>query len=540
MNFRDSKPNALIFTFFAVVAAFLITRLVQAPTFTDAYYHLNAAHRLVGGAGLTDPYLWVYIGAPERFMLGQSVPSHTYWMPLTSLIAALGMGLLNAPGDYPAAQLPFTLMLAGTGIVGYWLGGKLGGSRRTAWMGGILTLASPFFLRWWGTIDTFAPYALFGSLALVGIGLGIERRGLGWFAFAGATSGLCHLTRADGLLMALVGVLVIFWDIVFRRTQTARTFSSGWLWQHVRWLAALIGVYSLVMLPWFARNLNAVGSPLPLGGSQAIWFREYNDLFSYPADIGPGDLFADGLNTFLSSRGTALLNNLQTFVAVEGAIVITPLMLIGLWRWRKSAFVRGFWLAALGIHLVMTFVFPFPGYRGGLFHSTAALLPWWMALGAAGLDAAVEWASQRLPHWNPSTARRRFSFLLVGGTVLLSVIFVLQRGAARPSTPALYAALQSALPANARVMINDPAALYYYTGFTGVVQPNETPATILEIAERYNVTHLLIEDVLMLEDGKLGAAAPIPLLGILTHPPDFLIPIVDFPIASARLYEIRR
>src|SRR5690606_38483578 len=155
----------VLYTLISLLAAFVIVRLVGAPSYTDAYYHFTAAERLVSGDGLTVPYLWTYIGAPDAFPPSGAIPSHTDWMPLTSLSAALGMWVLNAPGDTAAAQWPFVLMLAGTAWIAYFLGWKLGGTRRHAWTAGILTLASPFYLRWWGTIDTFAPYAFFGALA---------------------------------------------------------------------------------------------------------------------------------------------------------------------------------------------------------------------------------------------------------------------------------------------------------------------------------------------------------------------------------------
>ncbi|MFN8564458.1 MAG: hypothetical protein U0703_23210 [Anaerolineae bacterium] len=61
--------------------ALVITRgLIAAPGYTDVYYHLNAANRMASGQGLTDPYVWTYIGALDRLPM----PSHLYWMPLTS------------------------------------------------------------------------------------------------------------------------------------------------------------------------------------------------------------------------------------------------------------------------------------------------------------------------------------------------------------------------------------------------------------------------------------------------------------------------
>ena len=83
-----SNRERLILVLVAVLGAFLITRFfVAGPGYTDVFYHLNAANRLVTEQGLTDPYYWTYIGAIDKL----PAPSHLYWMPLTSLSAAAGL-----------------------------------------------------------------------------------------------------------------------------------------------------------------------------------------------------------------------------------------------------------------------------------------------------------------------------------------------------------------------------------------------------------------------------------------------------------------
>jgi hypothetical protein len=439
------------------------------------------------------------------------------------------MGVLNQPGNYAAAQWPFALMLAGTAYVGFWLGHRFGSSRH-AWFAGMLTLFSGFFTRFWGATDTFAPYALAGSLCLLCLGLGIctnSHRRLVWFALAGLMAALGHLTRADGLLLLIVGWAVILWPW--------ETQSQGTIQGRLLSLVILSLAYLLIMLPWFVRNMNTIGSPLPVGGTQAIWFTEYDDLFNYPPDSNPSNFFTNGISSLLSSRWEAFTNNLGTFVAVEGMIVMVPLLLIGLWRRRRDGFLRGFWLYALSLHLVMTLVFPYPGYRGGLFHSAAALVPWWAALGIVGLDDLVEWAARHRRYWNAGTAKAIFSVALLLIAVFLS-LSTAQAGRVGIGTPELYRLLSEQLPSNARLMINDPAQLYYFTGLGGVVLPNESPDVIVDIARKYDVDYLLLENIS--DDGR-GAAAPQELLPILTSPPDFLVP-VDFNLAGVQLYEIRR
>lgn len=522
------RREALMVAAFALIAAFILIRFIPRPTYTDSYYHFNAAVRLASGQGLTDEIIWPYLGQPTSAEIPTLVtPSHLYWMPLTSILSGGSMGLLNAPGDYAAAQIPLLLCLAGAIGVAYWLGLRLGGKRNHAIIALLLTTFGGFFVNFWGETDTFAPYALIGSLGLVAVGLGAETQQGRWWIVGGLLAGLGHLTRSDGLLLLLSGWCVIVWP----------WWKGVSLPNRARFFGLFTLGYLVVMLPWFLRMFNAVGAPLPLGGLNAAWFTDYNDLFRYPPEYSAAEMFSAGLGTFFATRWEAFTNNLGTFVALEGFVVMTPLMLVGLWR-RRGMFTLGMIIFALGLHAAMTLVFPFPGYRGGLFHGVAALLPWWAALGAAGLDDAVDWIAARRRRWKAEQAKRLFSVALV----LLGVVLTLT--VARPkqigTIPDTYAALTDVLPDDARLLLNDPPALYYFTGIGGGVLPSSSSDRIPELAQRYGITHVLLDDLILDDDGDIiGASIPTPLWPILTQPPDFLIP-VDFPIADARLYAIRQ
>lgn len=509
------KRTDVIFASLALVLVIFLTRIAsEQPWFTDAYYYFNAAERVVRGEGLTDPYLWTYVAAPDHL----PAPSHLYWMPLPSLLAAGGMAVFNAPGSYAAAQVGFQLAYWGAALLTYWLGWQMGKTRRHAWAGGLLLIFSGFYARWWGTTDSFAPFALVGAGCLVALGFAAQgKRPLLMTAAAGALAALGHLCRADGPLLLIAGAMALLWP-----------WGNVLSWrQRVMAVLLFFSAYGLVMLPWFARNLAAIGSPLPLGGAQSIWLTEYNDLFSYPAQHSAASFFAEGgINLLISTRLEALQWNLARFVAEQGMIVLTPFMLFGLWVRRHDPFVRAFGLYALGLHLTMTFIFPFPGYRGGLFHSAAALLPWWMALGLVGLDAAVDALAKRRRRWRPNTAKPFFTAALLLFAVVFSLLNVFGNRVPASVSP-LYAALDTALPADARVMINDPAALYYFTGRGGAALPNNPPETLLEIADRYGMTYLLL-------DGREGT--PLPLWSLFDTPPAFLTEVPADLSEGMKLY----
>ena len=499
--FRRTRSPFVFFALISLIISFVFVRLINAPGYTDAFYHFNAAARLANGDGLTEPYLWTYIGAPETLPESGVFPSHLYWMPLTSIAAGVSMRVFGI--TYAAAQIPLWLMFWLTTLIGWGIGRRIGGTRRHAWIAGLLTLFSGFFTRYWGATDTFAVYALAGSacLALLGLLNDPKYMRLPVIFAAGVFAGVGHLTRADGLLLGILGAAVLLF-LSHRNTPISKK---------ILMFGVLFAGYLAVMGFWFIRNLDEIGTALPVGGVQSAWFRGYDDLFSFPPDASPSVLFAEGLGAFVQSRWEAFTNNLGTFIAVEGLIAFAPLMLIGLWRRRGDRFLHPFALYAIGLHLAFTIVFPFPGYRGGLLHSAAALIPFWAALSVVGLDEVIGWWGKRR-RWRVESARRVFSGALVLYAIGLSIWIGGRGQVSTGETPTLYQWLDARLPDDARVMINDPAMLYYFTGFGGVVIPNESPDVIAEIAERYQIDYVVIESYGM----------PAPLRTILEMPPDFL------------------
>src|SRR5690606_26093449 len=102
-----SRRSLVLVFALALGVGTILAILVEQPGYMDAYYYYNAAHRLVSGDGLTDPYVWHYLDAPDAL----PAPSHTYWMPLQSLLAAGAMALGGA--TFGAAQVPSVLCYAG-------------------------------------------------------------------------------------------------------------------------------------------------------------------------------------------------------------------------------------------------------------------------------------------------------------------------------------------------------------------------------------------------------------------------------------------
>ena len=129
----------------------------------------------------------------------------------------------------------------------------------------------------------------------------------------------------------------------------------------------------------------------------------YDELFAYGQQFDLAHLL--GCGNVIASRVNGVTSGLVHWLAEAGMIFLAPLIVIGLWRERRARlFQAALWYAAL-LFAAMTLVFTFAGDRGGLFHSTGALLPFFYAAAPIGLDAVIDWIARRRRAWNAATAK---------------------------------------------------------------------------------------------------------------------------------------
>ena len=196
-----------------LVQAFWALRLTH-PSYMDAYYYTTNGQRLADGFGFTEEIIWQFLDEPA----GTPTPSHTYWMPFPSLLAALGYQTSNS---FRGAQWPFWLLAGLLPLLALAISQQLSGERWQAWVAAMFTAAGGFYAHWFSQPSTFAPFAWAGGLGLYALAQGSrsgERKAEGqrrwiWWLLAGIMAGVAHLTRADGVLVMLVGVWVIILEI---------------------------------------------------------------------------------------------------------------------------------------------------------------------------------------------------------------------------------------------------------------------------------------------------------------------------------------
>jgi 4-amino-4-deoxy-L-arabinose transferase-like glycosyltransferase len=471
------RRDRLILLAVAMLFNFGLASFIHEPGYLDDAYYFGGALRLAQGHGFSEPYLWNYLRVPAAL----PQPSHLYWMPLTSIVAAIPM-LLVGP-SFAAARLPFVILAGLLPLAAYSLAYRVSESRRTAVFAGLLAIFCGYYPAFWGTTDSFALFGVIGVATLWAIARADQGADWRWELAAGAGAGLAHLTRADGSLLLVVGLVVLARSWHFVRAYPALV---------VRHLLLSILGYLAVMLPWFIRNIIVAGAPLP-GGAATVWMTEYNDLFLYPSVLTADRYFALGLGPILAGKWDALLINLQRVVAEQGWIFFTPFIVVGLWRLRAHPRFRPVLIYAALLYGVMTFVFTFAGARGGLFHSSPALLPFYAAAGLVGLEAVIDWVAARLKHWKPEQAKVNFSILAIAGAVVLTVGVSVPPLLAWNGAAARFREIAARIPMEAVVMSNNPPGFWTATGRPGVPLVNGDDAALAAVIEQFDVQYILLD-----------------------------------------------
>jgi hypothetical protein len=489
----------LLFGILGLLPLLLATSFQASPGYMDADYYFAGGLRIAQGKGFSEEILWNYLDDPA----GLPHPSHGYWMPMVSILAALGMAV-TGQARFVTARLGFILAAAAIPPVTGALSWKLSGRKNNAWLAAILACLPAFYLPFLPVSDAFGVTMVLGGVFFLVLpaankselsGRSIRIRSL----LLGLIAGLMHLTRADGALWVLFALLAVSFLVLDDRSRSGRFRLAG-----IAWLVCLVG-YGAVMAPWMARNQAVFGSWLAPGGSRALWITGYDELFIYPASLLTRERWLEaGWGAILRARSWAAGQNLQSALAVQGLIFLGPLILIGFWRKRGDRRVQLAGFAWLMIFFVMTVVFPFQGARGGFFHSGAALQPFFWAMAPVGLEAFLDWGAKRRG-WRVIQARPVFSIGLCGLALLLSGVVLYGRIKPGETTSTVwdepiqrYSRLEQMLQMRGVlkdeiVMVNNSPGYYVASQRPAISIPFGDLQTVCEVARRYHARYLFLE-----------------------------------------------
>ena len=484
MNWRH---YAILFII-GLVVPFTISRFQSLPGYMDADYYFAGGIQLAEGKGFTEPYIWNYLSDPHSL----PNPSHTYWMPLASIVSALGMWLTGQT-TYAAGRAPFILLSACVPMLTATLALDVSRKTRLAMVSGLLSTFSLYYAPFMPVPDNYALYMLVGATFLL-----LVSRNQKWIPIAlGALAGLLTLARSDGLLWLGLAGLAAMWKspsspLSFWERAGMRVIPAGSL--------AVFG-YLLVMGFWHYRSMNLFGAIMTPGGGRLLWLENYNQTFIYPADALTREGFLQaGWNAALQDRVAALTSNIGNTFAAQGEIFLFPFILLGLWQLRKDLRAKIAITGWLILFAVMTAVFPFAGSRGSFFHAGAAFQPIWWVAAPLGLEAVISWARARGQFTDGNSP-----IVLQGTLVLLAVIMtvylvnfrVIASGWARddfiyPSVEKMF--LDNGISPKDVVIVRNPPGYFIASGRPAVSLPFGDESTILAVAERYNARYLVIEE----------------------------------------------
>jgi len=484
----------LLLFFFSLALAIGISSTQSTSGYMDADYYYATGIQLAQGEGFTEPFLWNYLDDPS----GLPHPSHAYWMPLTSIISALGMRLARG-FDFASAQWIFILLSALIPLITASLAYTLTSRRDLSIISALLAIFSGYYAPFLTTTDTFSLYMVLGGsffLALKIRRIWLKAIMLGFIA------ALMHLSRADGAIWLIIAALTLISPLFLRE----RAESEGKVLLSTFYsLTILFSSYLFLIFPWLLRNLTIFGTVLAPGGDQMLWLRSYNQIFSYPAgNLSLETWLASGWIEIIAARFWALKLNLGTILGVQGGIILLPFIISGAWLYRKDEIIRVGIFAWLTTFFVMTIIFPFAGARGGFFHSGAALQPLWWALAPIGLDQAIAWAAKKR-RWRVREARRVFLAGLVGMSVLMTgaimwgrVLSPLAREQAQITGVSRYEAVEEIILVQGdevkyAVIVSNPPGYFLASNRFALAVPDGDTQTVLAIAERYNAKYLILE-----------------------------------------------
>lgn len=472
------RPYLILF-FIALVLQIAVSRLQTVPGYLDADYYFAGGMQLALGNGFTEPYIWNYLDDPA----GIPHPSHGYWLPLASIVSALGMWLTGQT-TYEAGRLFFILLAALVPPLTFALSHRFFQNTAFAWTSSILAVFPVFHLPFLPVPDNYAIFMLAGGLIFL-----LADRPRPWF-WMGILAGLMSLARSDGLLWLVLTFLLILWRMRDEKLSFASLVQFASL--------AFLG-FILVMGPWYVRNLGIFGSIMSPAGSRALWVTSYDETFIYPASKLTFDSWlASGWSEILKIRWWAFTTNVQSVIAAQGHLVLFPFIVIGMFIMRKDRRVQVGLLAWLILFLVMTLIFPFAGVRGSFFHAGAALQPLFWVLSPFALERVVAWARSKGRFTDHAYVVFRIALIQI--VIMLSAwvvwVRVIQTGweEGELSYPAVERFLveNGAQPGEPVMVLNSPG-YYIMTGRPAYAQPYGDVNTLIEVARRYDIQYYAFE-----------------------------------------------
>ncbi len=498
------RTPLLLYVLALVVRGLLIAHFPD-PAYPDSAYYVDVARQLHAGHGLNVDFVWIFAEVGGVIPANPVLPiaSNAHWMPLASLVQ---LPFLFAFGDVAwASAAPFAIIGALAAPLTWAIARDAGVRPLVAIGAGVLTALPLLSLPFMAQPDNFSLYQ-----PLVAASLWMAARGLRGsarsFVLGGLLAGVATLARTDGVLVLAALGLVFAWDRTRARRQRS-TDAGGALivaapvkpripvWAAV----AAVGVFVLVMAPWWARQLLEFGSLSPSTASGKVLFirdiSEWNDITT-PATLG--HLLGMGIVPLLMTRIGGFVAAVTIYTILVCGVVLAPPLAIGAWARRRSLDFVPFFVYAAILFLFSSLVSAVHVPGGTFIHSAVALAPHSYILALEGVGVGVAWIAARRPAWKAIGATRVFTTATIAFSLLLALLAIQNVHAnwtvRRATATRVAVAFEHAnVPVTDRVMSIDASSLKYATGHGGVVLVNDPLATIADVGFAYDIRWLLLD-----------------------------------------------
>lgn len=470
---EDEMTRKELFFLFLLSFGFTFTiGLFQAsPGYMDADYYYAGGMQLYQGQGFSDNFLWNYLDNPQTL----PHPSHGYWYPLASILAAIGMAIGGSTG-FSSAKILFILIGGLIGPLVSLCAFQISGSRAKAWLAGLLGVFSGFYSPYISTTDNY------GILIVLGASLYLLLTGNHRFKYLwiGLVIGLMNLARSDSLLWLGLLILKYGWDGWKQKQAVVFLRPTIWL---------MLG-YTVVMGPWLARNVMVFGSPLSAAGGKVLWATTYHDTFAWPpARLTIQSFLATGWGAIYHSRISALGTLAINAVMAQIGILNLGWFLAGVRELWKKDWIRFYLVAWFLLWIFLSILFPYAAVRGSFFHASSVVFPVLVIIIVEGvwkLFSGIRIANKFL-----------FSTLLA----ILFSIFLIHQSVTTQDWDRfyrIYSEVEKTLARNGAtkgevIMVTNPPGYTAFTSRPAIVIPEEVPVTILELANKFNANYIIID-----------------------------------------------
>ncbi|OJX41386.1 MAG: hypothetical protein BGO78_01240 [Chloroflexi bacterium 44-23] len=489
-----SKKTYFLLFLLALMVSSINFIFQKSAGYLDSQYYFLGGKALANGSSAA-PVVWNYLDDPKVL----PHPLFTYWMPLSSIIAALSMVLLQSQTFF-AGRIFFWMLAAISAPLTAFIAMRFFNNRFTAIIAALLAIFNGLYFKFMTIPENISIYIVLGALFFYSAerwlfssdGFTNTWRAL----LLGVLAGLLNLARVDGLIFIGLLLAVVLFKALLKQKDSIKPrikiFEIS--------IFIILG-YLLVMTIIFMRNFELFGSIFSPASARTLWLTEYNDTFIFPADkLTFSYWLQTGLPYKLTQVWDALKLNFGNLLAVQLGLIGIPLFVLSIrsnWKSHKLLLPIIYFLI---MYFIMTVFFSLAGGRGGYIHAMAAIQVYFWILIADGLSRFIQWGINRRG-WRLKRSRIMFGSGLIVFAIILTFFFYYKDVISYGWNHEIgeFQSIENtinkfAVSKEKVIMINNPVGYQLETDRWAIVIPNSNWENLSKLIKRFDVRFIVLDD----------------------------------------------